>query len=368
MKIAIDLTSLSYHMTGIERYAACMTEEMLKNDLKNEYVLVFRNEIYATFTGFVDGERVTAVILYGDNKVLFLQLTLTKALYRIKADKYIFFAFTSPMFFRRRGIINTVHDVGAWDAADALKLLQKIYFRLTCRMSASASERIITVSEFSKGRINEVLKYPKDKINVIYSAVYDGVTQDSGYTFTDIKEKYHLPDKYIMTLSTLEPRKNMELLLKAYTAVQNKVDYDLVLVGRKGWKMDKVLEKYNSKERIHMTGFVEDEHVSLIYKNALCFVFPTLYEGFGLPPVEALALGTPVISSDAASMPEVLRNQAVYFKSNDQQELENLLLDLTDDVELMPHELDEFQKKEYRFDVSAKKILEMIGVRNEGTN
>lgn len=368
MKIAIDLTSLSYHMTGIERYAMCMTEEMLKHDLKNEYVLVFRNEIYTTFRGLVDEERVKTIILHGDNKVLFLQLTLTKALYKIKADKFIFFAFTSPILFRREGIINTVHDVGAWDSADAMKLLQKMYFRLTYRMSASASERIITVSDFSRGRISEVLKYPKDKINVIYSAVYDGVTKDYGYTFTDIQEKYDLPDKYIMTLSTLEPRKNLKLLLRAFTVVQDKVDYDLVLVGRKGWMMEEVLEKYNSSKRIHITGFVDDEHVSLIYKNALCFIFPTLYEGFGLPPVEALSMGTPVISSDAASMPEVLRKQAVYFKSNNQKELENLLLHLEDNVDTMQHELDEYQKMKYRFDVSAKKILELIGVENEGTN
>lgn len=347
-------------MTGIERYAACMTEEMLKNDLKNEYVLVFRNEIYTTFTRFIDDERVKAVILHGDNKVLFLQITLAKALYKIKADKYLFFAFTSPVLFRRKGIINTVHDVGAWDYADALKFLQKTYFRLTCRMSASASERIITVSDFSKGRINKILKYPKDKISVVYSAVYEGVTKDNGYTFADIQDKYHLPSKYIMTLSTLEPRKNLELLLKAFTAIQDKVDYDLVLVGRKGWKMDEVLEKYNSKERIHITGFVDDEHVSVIYKNAMCFIFPTLYEGFGLPPVEALSMGTPVISSDAASMPEILRNQAVYFKSDDQQELEKLLLNLEGNVVSMPHELDEYQKKNYRFDESAKKILKII--------
>lgn len=360
MKIVIDLTSLSYHMTGIERYAACVTEEMLRQNFKNEYVLIFRNKVYHTFSGFIDDERVKTVIIHGDNKVLFLQLILPKVLYKIKADRYIFFAFTSPVLFRRKGIINTIHDMGAWDSSDAMTVFQKIYWRLTYRASVSASERIITVSDFSKGRINKILKYPKDKISVVYSAVYEGITKDYGYKFADIQEKYHLPNKYIMTLSTLEPRKNMELLLKAFTAIQDKVDYDLVIVGRKGWKMDGVLEKYNSKERIRITGFVEDEHVSVIYKNAMCFVFPTSYEGFGLPPVEALSLGTAVISSDAASMPEVLRKQAVFFESNNQKELEELLLHLDDTVDTMPHELDEYQKKNYRFDVSAKKILDLI--------
>ena len=361
MKIAIDLTSLSYHMTGIERYAACMTEEMLKIDAINEYILIFRNQVYHTFSSFIDNKRVKAIVLHGNNKVVFLQVILPIHLYKIKADKFVFFAFTSPVFFRRKGIINTIHDMGAWDSADAMTVFQKIYWKITYRASASTSEMIITVSEFSKGRIHKILRYPKERINVIYSAVYEAVTKDYGYTFRDIQDKYGLPEKYIMTLSTLEPRKNIELLLKVFSDIQDKVDYDLVLVGRKGWKMDEIVEKYDKDGRIHITGFVDDEHVSVIYKNAMCFVFPSLYEGFGLPPVEALALGTPVIASDAASIPEVLMEQAAYFRSNDQNELTELLLNLAMKLPSMPNKLSDYQIRNYNFDSSANKILELIG-------
>ena len=361
MKIAIDLTSLSYHMTGIERYAACMTEEMLKIDAINEYILIFRNQVYHIFSSFIDNKRVKAIVLHGNNKVVFLQVILPIHLYKIKADKFVFFAFTSPVFFRRKGIINTIHDMGAWDSADAMTVFQKIYWKITYRASASTSEMIITVSEFSKGRIHKILRYPKERINVIYSAVYEAVTKDYGYTFRDIQDKYGLPEKYIMTLSTLEPRKNIELLLKVFSDIQDKVDYDLVLVGRKGWKMDEIVEKYDKDGRIHITGFVDDEHVSVIYKNAMCFVFPSLYEGFGLPPVEALALGTPVIASDAASIPEVLMEQAAYFRSNDQNELTELLLNLAMKLPSMPNKLSDYQIRNYNFDSSANKILELIG-------
>ena len=360
MKIAIDLTSLSYHMTGIERYAACMTEEMLKHDSTSEYMLIFRNEIYPIFLPFIDNERVKAIILQGKSKIFFLQIILPINLYKIKADKYIFFAFTSPILFRRKGIINTIHDMGAWDASESMTVCQKLYWRISYRFSAQASERIITVSEFSKKRISEILSYPEEKIDVIYSAVYEGVIRDYGHSFQEIQQQYKLPEKYIMTLSTLEPRKNMQLLLRAFSSVQDKVNYDLVLVGRKGWKMDEVLEKYNTKARIHITGFVEDEHIVTIYKKAVCFVFPSLYEGFGLPPVEALALGTPVIASNVASIPEILRDSAVYFSSNNHKELAELLLDLEKKVDSMPHFLDEYQKNNYRFDVSAVKVIKLI--------
>ena len=365
MKIAIDLTSLSYHMTGIERYAACMTEEMLKIDTINEYILIFRNQVYHTFSSFIDNKRVKAIVLHGNNKVVFLQIILPINLYKIKADKFVFFAFTSPILFRKKGIINTIHDMGAWDSAEAMTLFQKLYWRTTYRASASASERIITVSEFSKGRINKILRYPKEKINVIYSAVYEAVTKDYGYTFSDIQDKYGLPKKYIMTLSTLEPRKYMELLLKAFSDIQDQVDYDLVLVGRKGWKMDEIIEKYDNNGRIHITGFVDDVHVSVIYKNAMCFVFPSLYEGFGLPPVEALALGTPVIASDAASIPEVLMEQATYFDSKSIDELESLLLNLETGLKNCPKELNHYQKANFKFSESASKILKFISQKGK---
>lgn len=360
MVVAIDLTALSYHMTGIERYAMCVTEKMIEQDKENQYILIFRDSVYPVFESKIDGQRIKAKILHGDNKLVFNQIVLPFQLYKIKADRYLFFAFTSPILFRKKGIYNTIHDMGPWDAGEALKGLQKFYLKTTCKYSAKASEGIITVSEFSKGRIADILGYPKDRIKVIPSAVYEGITKDHDISIDVIKSEYNLPEKYIMTLSTLEPRKNMSILLEAFSEIQDEVEYDLVLVGRKGWKMDKVLEKYNAEKRIHITGFVKDEHVSLIYKNAICFVFPSLYEGFGLPPVEALALGTPVIASDAAAIPEVLMEQAMYFKSNNKPDLKAKLLYIEDNVSKMPNSLDAYQSLNYRFNVSADKILRII--------
>ncbi len=360
MVIAIDLTSLSYHLTGIERYAMCISEQMLEIDEENKYVLIFRNTIAPIFQKKIDGKRIQARIIKGNNKLLFYQWVLPYHLKKIKADRYLFFAFTSPILFRKPGIYNTIHDMGAWDWAEAMKFFQKWYWKATIRLSASVSDGIVTVSHFSKERISKILKYPSDKINVIYSAVYGGIMKGSGAKFDDIKKKYNLPDRYIMTLSTLEPRKNMELLLETYSEIKDKVDYDLVLVGRKGWMMDEVLKKYGSDHRIHVTDFVEDEHISAIYKQALCFVFPSLYEGFGLPPIEALALGTAVIASDAASIPEILMDRALYFKSNDKSELKSLLLVFENNLAEMPHGLNDFQLENYSFKKSAEKVLEFI--------
>lgn len=360
MIIAIDLTSLSYHLTGIERYAMCVTDKLIDIDKDNEYILIFRNEISSTFADRIDGKKIKAEVLYGNNKLYFLQIVLAKRLKRINADRYLFFAFAGPVLFNRTGIINTIHDMGAWDSSNEMAILSKYYFRASYRHAARVSEKIITVSNFSKGRIHEILKVPGNKIKVINSAVYDEILAGETASFDQVRNEYNLPEKYIMTLSTLEPRKNMKILLEAFNDIADRVDYDLVLVGRRGWKMDDILDRYSAKKRIRITGFVKDEHLSAIYKNALCFVFPSLYEGFGLPPVEALAMGTPVISSNAASLPEILMDQAMYFNNNSKEELSNILLNLEKNVADMPKNLNEKQKSLYSFSTAARKVIQLI--------
>ena len=360
MKILIDLTCLSFHLSGVERYALCISEEMLKSDTENEYILVFRNEVFPEFEKYIDDNRVKSVVIKGEKKQLFLLFGLPNALNKIDADAYLFLASKSPILFRKKKIYNTIHDLVAWDYPQTMRTLQRVYSKVMNRNAARVSERIITVSEFSKGRINEILKYPKERILVAYSAVSDTLSGDKEKPFEEVRRKYGLPEKYIMNLSTLEPRKNLELLLKSYDQIADKVGYDIVLIGRKGWKIDELMNKIKSNSRVHITGFVEDEDVVTIYKNAICFVFPSVYEGFGLPPIEALSLGTPVLSSNAASLPEVLRDQADYFENDNALELSKKLLELEKRLPYMATSLDLIQIEKYSFSKSAEIILSTI--------
>lgn len=359
MKNVIDLTSLSYHITGIERFAMCITEELLKADQENEYVLLFRNEINPIFAKYIDSKRVTARILHGNKKLLFFQVIIPLELYKIKADNYLFFAFPSPVLFFNKSIYNTIHDMGRWDCPET-KGLHLFYFKTTESIALKKAKHIFTVSEFSKCRIHELMNIDIKKITVTYNGIAETLSNCNATDFNALKSKYGLPQKYIMFLSTLQPRKNLKLLLEAYSEIMNLVDYDLVLIGRVGWNVDDLIKKYNLNGRITFTGFVDDEDVASIYKNALCFVFPTLYEGFGIPPVEALALGTAVISSDSSCMKEVLRKQAIYFENNNKEALKQLLIDLPKNVQSMPRKLDDFQKTYFSYKTSAHKILSKL--------
>lgn len=360
MDILIDLTSLSYHITGIERYALCISEEMLKMDTVNHYKLVFRDEVYPCFNQYIDNNRIKAYILHGNNKKIFALFIKPAELRKIQADCYMFFAGRSPILFRKEKIYCTIHDLVCWDYPETQRTLQRLYSRIANRNAAKVSEIIFTVSNFSKKRIHELLRVQNDKIVVTYNGISDSFQMAHSKSFEQIKEKYNLPDKYIMNLSTIEPRKNLPFLLKCFDSVSDQVDYDIVLVGRKGWKMDELLESIASNKRVHLTGFVEDDEVVEIYKHAMCFVFPSVYEGFGIPPIEALSMGTPVISSDSSCLKEVLRNQAVFFKSNDMEDLKSLLLSLPEMSCSMPRQLDSYQKEHFSFQHSAQIILSTI--------
>lgn len=358
MKIAIDLTSLSYHITGIERFALCMSEELLKADKTNQYILIFRDKVYPVYEKYIDGKRIQAKILHGNHKLLFFQIVIPMALYTVKADRYLFFAFPSPILFFNKNIYNTIHDMGRWDCPETGGI-HLFYFKTTESIAIKRAKHIFTVSEFSKQRINELMNIKEDKITVTYNGIAETLVE-SNADFSYVKEKYKLPDKYIMFLSTLQPRKNLKLLLEAYSEIANQVDYDLVLIGRVGWNIEELLDKYKTGRRIVFTGFVDDEDVSLIYRHAMCFVFPTLYEGFGIPPVEALAMGTPVLSSDSSCMKEVLRDQAFYFRNNDKKELKDRLIKFESMLKEMPRCLDNFQIQNYSYKLSAKKVLDVI--------
>ncbi|WP_270565926.1 glycosyltransferase family 4 protein [Clostridium beijerinckii] len=333
MKILIDLTSLSDNFSGIERYALNISVEMMKNDRNNEYILLFKNSVHSSYTELLENRNVASIVIPGKNKLIFGQLTLVKYLYKIKADRYIFLAFPSPILFRKKGIINTIHDLTAWDYPDTMKSLSRIYFKFGIRNAVKVSKEILTVSKFSKKRIMD--KFGKENVNIIYNGVSEvflkSDAENNEQNILDVRNKYKLPNKYLMCLCTLEPRKNLELLINAYIELrnENRLNLKLVLVGRKGWKIENLLNDINNKyvNDIIVTGFVDDKDLPLIYKAASCFVFPSLYEGFGIPVIEAMYMNIPVICSNTSSLPEVVENCGILFENNNKEDLKIKILE-----------------------------------------
>ena len=210
--------------------------------------------------------------------------------------------------------------------------------------SIDDSTTIITVSEHTK---RDILHYaPHIKTENIYvcplaaSEEFFYPCKDSE-KFEKIKEKYQLPDKYFLSLSTLEPRKNIDHLIRCFlkTIRENKFDdLYLVLAGKKGWLFDKIFEEHDNagdlKDRIIFTGFVPNEDLASIYSNAQAFYYMTLYEGFGLPPLEAMQCGTPVVVSDNSSLPEVVGDAGILIDAKDEEKLIQAMINLYNNGDL----------------------------------
>ena len=335
MRILFDLCSLEDNFSGIERYALNISKEYIQQYPQNEYILVFKNKVFNLYNEIVKQDNVRVVTLKKCNKLIFNQFILPFHLYKLKADAYVFLAFPEPILFFHKNIYTTLHDMVCWDCGETMSTLSKYYFRISNIHSKYVCKKIITISEFSKNRISTVLKIDSNKIMLINCGIskdfYSLIAQTN---INSLQKKYCLPEKYILTLSTLEPRKNLSLLLTVYKKLlDNNVDIPpLVLAGRKGWKMDNFLKDFPKEYLDHLifTGFVDDTDLPALYNHADFFVFPSLYEGFGIPPLEAMACDTVVLSSDSSSLPEVLGNAAIYFKNNN-------FADLYDKIKYVAH-------------------------------
>lgn len=368
MRILIDLTSLADHLSGIERYAACLTIEMLK-ETGNKYILIFKKSVHPLFQSWAEDERVKMVVIPECGKLWFNLLRLPYKIYKHKADWYLFMAFPAPILLFKKNMVSTIHDICCWDCPETMTALSRLYFRISFRVAALKCKFITTVSYFSKERIIAKLKCSQNKIFVIHSAVDKKFLQAEPLSndLNAIKKKYKLPENYFLSLSTLEPRKNLRLLIEAYQklVIESDCNIPLVLAGRKGWKIDNLLEDIDDqvKNQIYFTGFVDDEDLPAIYRGAEFFVFPSKYEGFGLPPLEAMACGVPVLSSDAASMPEVLGDAAMYFKSEDVNSLFakiREMMSITEEMRVQMIERGSEQAKKFTWEKSAAELKMLL--------
>lgn len=233
--------------------------------------------------------------------------------------------------------IVTIHDVAhlaLWKEF-GFGIFHKIYSNVVLRFAVFLSHKIITVSRFSESEIRKYLKLShKKSIEVIPLGVdlsrFEYVMNINRREI--IFKKYDLPERYILFVGNVKPNKNLISLIKSYERVKKDLGTTkLLIVGHKGGfiaqdsEVFEYIETRDIRFDIHFTGFVEDEDLSEIYRNAEVFVFPSKYEGFGLPPLEAMATGCPTIVSRDASLPEVCKDAAYYFDNNTQYSLDHAI-------------------------------------------
>ncbi len=289
-----------------------------------------------------------------------------------KADVTCFFNFYVPPGVAGRKV-TIVHDMVVKAYPGTMNLKTKIMLRLCLKKSCKRADKIVTVSAFSKDEIVKYLKIPEEKIVVMPNGV-DHSLYHTGYPQQAIeaaKQRYHIAGEYYLYLGTLEPRKNIERLVQAYAKAKVPGGPKLVLAGRKGWLYESIFEtvqKLGLAGDVIFTDYVEDADVPLLMSGAKIFLFPSLYEGFGLPPLEAMACGTPVVTSAASSLPEVVGEAALLADPHSIREIAAAITRLERDAQLRERLIQKGLQRaaQFTWEQSAQIFYEVIRSVAEG--
>lgn len=235
-------------------------------------------------------------------------------------DLYHALAFVSPLILPKASVV-TVYDLSFIHYPQVLSASRRLYLRIFTALSCRRARRVIAISHSTARDLTESLGIPAEKIDVAapgYDALaYKPLPPEQVSAF---RAQQGLPDRFWLFLGTLEPRKNLLLLLQAYAALPTSARLPLFLAGGKGWDYQAIfqaVEQYNLSDAVHFPGYLPVEDLPLWYNSADVFLYPSLFEGFGLPVLEAMACGTPVLVSDVSSLPEVAGSAGLCLPSHD---------------------------------------------------
>ncbi|MDX1688655.1 MAG: glycosyltransferase family 1 protein [Candidatus Promineifilaceae bacterium] len=269
-------------------------------------------------------------------KILFEQVTFSRACRAVGAT-VAHVPYWGPPLQASCPLVVTVHDLITLRQREYRRGVGPRLYNALVSAGAREADRVITDSRFSQREIVEHLGIPESRIKAIHLAPAPQYSADDDLLMDmAVQQKYDLPDFYVLYLGGYALHKNVTTLLQAYTYVAQAMgeDYPLVLAGKKPAPSfrfpdyDDVVRRAHLQQHVRWIGYVEEEDKPAIYRGALCFAFPSRYEGFGLPPLEAMACGTPVVTSDAASLPEVVGDAAFAVEPDDERHMGGAIISL----------------------------------------
>lgn len=315
-------------MGGGEVHFSKLVGALTKLDGKNKY-FVFVNKKFVDACDF-DTDSVTTVScnLLGDVKpfrVVWEQLILPFILKKYDIDIVHTFSQTGLIFAPCKSLM-TIHDLQHHYYPSNFSLIQRLYLRLMIWITTHQSDKIITISNNSAKDILNLLKVPEHKVEVVYESSRFGnkpiVVSDKDKD--RVRVKYGLDGKYILSVASILPHKNLNRLICAFNLIASNDVIDLVLVGMKLKATSEVIATIRSiglpESRVKILGYVPDSDLPALYSMAELFAFPSLFEGFGLPALEAMTFGCPVVAANSTAIPEVVGNGALLadpFNPND---------------------------------------------------
>lgn len=336
MIIGIDARLYGAHHRGIGRYTERLITHLVDQLTADDRLILFLDQRGMEECQITD-QRVSKVLAPYRAYSRQEQLLLPRLIAKQGVDLMHFTHFNVPLSYRGRYVV-TVHDLIISNYPDSRATTRSIFiyklklwlYQLVLQHALKVAERIITVSNYSRQDIIKFFPTVKDKIVVTYEGV-DPIA--AGAMNETVLAQYKITKPYLLYVGAAYPHKNLDRLVAAFKIVNhNNPNVSLVLAGRHDFFYQRLIEQIKEQgiENIILPGFVPDQDLVALYQNATAYVFPSLLEGFGLPPLEAQAYGTLVVSSDRSSLPEVLGAGAIYFDPTDIEAIAQTLIKVAD--------------------------------------
>ena len=315
MRIAVDASRTTVsRVTGTEHYALRLIQTLIRRNTQHQLTLYFRDAPAPHL--FPQSDLVTHRVI--PLRRAWTHVRFAAELWRDQPDVTFVPAHTLPALFTGKGVV-TVHDLGFKYFPRAHPASQRLYLDWTTRYSARRAAVVLADSQATARDLTQFYGTPAGKICVVYPGVDkpslpkpDNNMEWSETDIEAVRRKYKLPERYFLFIGTLQPRKNIARITQAYAqwwAGHQSEGIGLVLAGGKGWLFDEAWVE--GIPNVHLPGYIADADKGALYAGALALVFPSLYEGFGFPVIEAMHCGTPVITSNTSSLPELAGDAAI---------------------------------------------------------
>jgi glycosyltransferase involved in cell wall biosynthesis len=377
MKIGIDIRVIGKNRTGDEAYFFGLVKGLMEIDKENEY------HLYTDRDPKSDPElarEIERLDLKDNFKINFVK----------KTNRFLWNLWYLPMYLRKNPVdiyhtqyivpfwfpkniklVTTIHDISFNYFPEYIKKSDLFFLKTFIPRSIRKSYRVIAVSKYSREDIIKFYQSSDEKVDYTYNGIdferFNQIFSESRKE--DVRKKYRLPENFVLYIGTLQPRKNIPALVDAFSVLMEKndqKDLKLVIAGNRQARnfdprIDEVIEKYNLQKNVLFPGWIDEEDKPALYKLANCFVFPSLYEGFGIPIVEAMAAGTPAVCSNKTSLPEVGEEGVLLVDPENKEEFaKNINKILTDEnfrVDLAKNGIE--QAKKFSWQKTAMKTLEI---------
>lgn len=314
MRIAIDIRK--YQDFGVGTYVRNLVLHLARIDQTTDYILLCRPQDRGRIT--LPSRNFRLVDEPAAPHSVLEQIRVPVTLRRERVDLFHSPHAVVPPAIHCRSVV-TVHD--------CIHLMFPEYFpgrlsRLTAKLqlwvATHRSDRVLTVSETSKQDILRRFRIPADKVTVVYNAIDERLTDPPGEDdYARVRDRYQIKDPFALYVGNIKPHKNLERLIEAFRALRQEPEFEslkLVIIGDEISRyqgLRRAVHQHKLHKHVRFLGFVAPATLAVLYRLASAFVFPSLYEGFGLPPLEAMYLGTPVVTSNVSSLPEVVGDAAV---------------------------------------------------------